>query len=43
VGELARKFGVNSTPTLFFADGRRMLGAQPYQEIEKSLQSAGKK
>ncbi len=43
VGELARRFGVNSTPTLFFADGRRMLGAQPYQEIEKSLQSVGKK
>lgn len=43
VGELARKFGVNSTPTLFFADGRRMLGAQPYQEIEKLLQNSNKK
>lgn len=37
VGDLARKFGVNSTPTLFFADGKRMLGAQPYKEIERAL------
>ena len=43
VGELARKVGVNSTPTLFFADGKRMMGAQPYKEIEKSLQMAAKK
>jgi thiol:disulfide interchange protein DsbC len=40
VGELARKVGVNSTPTLFFADGKRMMGAQPYKEIEKNLQTA---
>lgn len=37
VGELAKKIGVSSTPTLFFADGRRMLGAQPYKEIERAL------
>lgn len=43
VGELARKIGVTSTPTLIFADGKRMLGAQPYKEIEKSLQGAAKK
>ena len=43
VGDLARKLGVSSTPTLFFADGKRMMGAQPYKEIEKSLQMAGKK
>ena len=43
VGELARKVGVNSTPTMFFEDGKRMLGAQPYQEIEKGLQAAAKK
>lgn len=42
VGELARKYGVNSTPTLFFEDGKRMLGAQPAAEIEKGL-VAGKK
>ncbi len=40
VGELARKVGVNSTPTLFFSDGKRMMGAQPYKEIEKNLQTA---
>ena len=40
VGDLARKVGVTSTPTLFFADGKRMLGAQPYKEIEKSMQAA---
>ncbi len=37
VGELARSVGVNSTPTLIFANGKRMLGAQPYKEIEKAL------
>lgn len=40
VGDLARKFGVTSTPTMFFADGKRMLGAQPYKEIEKGIQQA---
>jgi thiol:disulfide interchange protein DsbC len=40
VGELARKIGVNSTPTLIFSDGKRMMGAQPYKEIEKYLQGA---
>ncbi len=43
VGELARKVGVTSTPTLIFADGKRMLGAQPYKEIERMLVSASKK
>jgi thiol:disulfide interchange protein DsbC len=43
VGELARKVGVTSTPTLIFADGKRMLGAQPHKEIEKYLQTATKK
>ena len=43
VGELARKMGINSTPTLIFSDGRRMPGAQPYKEIEKNLLAAGKK
>ena len=43
VGELARKVGVTSTPTLIFADGKRMLGAQPYKEIERYLQNAVKK
>jgi thiol:disulfide interchange protein DsbC len=43
VGELARKVGVSSTPTLIFSDGKRMLGAQPYKEIEKYLVAATKK
>jgi thiol:disulfide interchange protein DsbC len=43
VGDLARKIGVNSTPTLIFADGKRMMGAQPYKEIERYMQAAGKK
>ncbi|OYY50785.1 MAG: thiol:disulfide interchange protein [Methylophilaceae bacterium 17-44-8] len=42
VGELARKYGVTSTPTLFFADGKRMLGAQPHKDIERYLQAASK-
>lgn len=42
IGELARKIGVTSTPTLFFADGKRMLGAQPYKEIERALIAAKK-
>lgn len=43
VGDLARKYGVNSTPTMFFADGKRMLGAQPYKEIEQHLEAAAKR
>jgi len=43
VGALAKKLGITSTPTLIFSDGKRMLGAQPYKEIEKSMQAAVKK
>jgi len=43
IGELARKIGVTSTPTLIFADGKRMLGAQPYKEIERAMVVATKK
>lgn len=43
VGQLARKIGVSSTPTLIFADGKRMLGAQPYKEIERMLSATSKK
>lgn len=43
VGQLAKKTGVTSTPTLIFADGKRMLGAQPYKEIERMLTAAAKK
>jgi thiol:disulfide interchange protein DsbC len=43
VGELARKVGINSTPTMIFSDGRKMMGAQPYKEIERYLVAATKK
>ena len=43
IGELAKKIGVTSTPTLFFTDGKRMLGAQPYKEIERALAVAAKR
>ena len=37
VAALAKKLGVTSTPTIFFADGKRILGAYPAAEIEKAL------
>lgn len=40
VGDLARKVGVTSTPTLIFSDGKRMPGAQPYKAIEASMNAA---
>jgi thiol:disulfide interchange protein DsbC len=43
VGQLARRTGITSTPTLIFSDGKRMLGAQPYKEIERMLIAASKK
>ena len=41
--QLAAKVGVNSTPTMFFADGRRMTGAYPAKEIEAAMEKAGAK
>lgn len=43
LAQLGRKLGVTSTPTLIFADGKRMLGAYPAAEIEKALNMAGKR
>ena len=40
IADLARKLGVSSTPTLFFSDGKRMLGAYPAQEIEKAMNNS---
>ncbi len=37
IAALAKKLGVASTPTLIFADGHRMLGAYPAEEIEKAM------
>jgi thiol:disulfide interchange protein DsbC len=42
IGELARKVGVSSTPTLIFSDGKRMMGAQPYEAIEEAMKAAAK-
>lgn len=41
--ELGHKLGVNSTPTIYFVDGTRMLGAYPAKEIEAKLDAAAKK
>ncbi len=43
IASLARKLGVTSTPTIFFADGKRMLGAYPSAEIERALVASTKK
>lgn len=43
VADLAKKIGVTSTPTLIFANGKRMMGAQPYKEIEAAMVAAEKK
>jgi len=37
VQSLAKKYAVTSTPTLFFADGKRLTGAYPAAEIDKAL------
>jgi len=42
VGELAKKYGVVSTPTLVFENGKRLLGAYPHKEIEARLKAASK-
>jgi thiol:disulfide interchange protein DsbC len=43
IAELGKKLGVSSTPTLIFADGKRILGAQAATEIEKALNAAAQK
>ena len=35
--ELARKLGISSTPTIIMADGKRIEGALPYEEIAKFI------
>ena len=42
IAALAAKHSVNSTPTLFFADGSRLRGAYPAEDIEKALNAAKK-
>ena len=41
--ELGRKLEVTGTPTLFFADGRRMPGAMPLERIEAALKEIAAK
>ncbi|SNR65536.1 Thiol:disulfide interchange protein DsbC [Methylobacillus rhizosphaerae] len=40
IAELGSKLNITSTPTLVFADGKRMLGAYPAKDIEKAMTSA---
>jgi thiol:disulfide interchange protein DsbC len=43
IAALASKIGVSSTPTIFFANGSRMRGAYPAEDIEKALNAPAKK
>lgn len=43
IADLGRKLNVTSTPTLIFANGKRMLGAYPSKDIEKAMDAALKK
>jgi thiol:disulfide interchange protein DsbC len=40
---LGRKLGISSTPTLVFANGQRVPGALPAEEVEKLLDAASRK
>lgn len=42
IAALGRKLGISSTPTLIFADGKRILGAYPAKDIEQALDAASK-
>ncbi|HZV60792.1 MAG TPA: DsbC family protein [Methylophilaceae bacterium] len=42
VADLGRSLGVNSTPTIFLSNGRRIQGAYPADELEKAMNEAGK-
>lgn len=39
--KLGEELHINSTPTLFFADGRRVAGAIPIEELQKYLSAGG--
>lgn len=43
IADLGAKLGISSTPTLIFANGRRLAGAYPAREIEKAMNEADKK
>jgi thiol:disulfide interchange protein DsbC len=40
VAALGRKLGVNSTPTIFLPNGKRVQGALPAEELEKAIAEA---
>lgn len=43
VADLGRSLGVNSTPTIFLSNGRRIQGAYPADELEKAMNEAASK
>jgi len=43
IASLGRRLSITSTPTLIFANGKRVLGAYPAKEIEKLLDAASRK
>lgn len=43
IADLGRSLGVNSTPTIFLSNGRRIPGAYPAEELEKAMNEAAKK
>jgi len=43
IADLGRSLGVNSTPTIFLSNGRRIQGAYPAEELEKAMKEALKK
>jgi len=43
IADLGRSLGVNSTPTIFLRNGRRIQGAYPAEELEKAMNEAARK
>ena len=43
IADLARKLGINGTPTLYFTSGRSLRGAYPLENIEKELNKSSAK
>jgi thiol:disulfide interchange protein DsbC len=42
IGEFGSKYRISGTPTIFFANGRRVPGAAPTEQLEKMLSAASK-
>jgi thiol:disulfide interchange protein DsbC len=40
--KLGQKFNVKSTPTIFLADGQRVRGALPYEQLDQAINAAAK-